>query len=377
MGPISSIASLLSLCGISSVRMFAPTFLFAAICRFMPAYDWCPVGIAELAAGCPSFLTSDFGLCVFGVLGTLEVVANWDDTIRELISESNIETYVKPVFATLMTYSILTPEQAKVIEAVVGETAGAVPVETLTNAAVAATSAVAASPDVAAVSNLVSGTVGAMSQGAPETVCSDAGSSFMAIVAALFSCGGTFGLCKVRASIVAAVRELDPDNVLHLNSLLTAFEEGSWIAVLPLLLVFPIAALALLVALGILGWLFSRPLRKIAEERRAHWDAVGKEGMLKAVRVRAMVIFGLGVLLSAIPVFGYLLTVIALNLLVFSVIALYESRTKRFVLRLFMRFMKLTIFLVSILFSGIPFVGIVLLLPYAISFMIRIKKIEG
>lgn len=198
----------------------------------------------------------------------------------------------------------------------------------------------------------------------------------MAIVVALFSCGGTFALCKVRASIVATVRELDPDDALHLNSPLTAFEEGSWVAVLPLLLVFPIVALALLVFLGILGWLLSRPLRKISEERRAHWDAVGKAGMLKAVRVRAMVIFGLGVLLSAIPVLGYLATVIALNLLVFSVIALYENRTKQFVFRLLMRFMKLTIFLVSILFSGIPFVGVVLLLPYAISLMIRMKKIE-
>ena len=72
MDAISSIAELLSLCGIASVRMFAPTFLFGAICRFMPGCSWCPDGVIELAKSCPSFLTSKFGLFVFGVLAQYE-----------------------------------------------------------------------------------------------------------------------------------------------------------------------------------------------------------------------------------------------------------------------------------------------------------------
>ena len=348
---ISSIAGLLSLCGISSMRMFAPTFLFGAICRFLPEYSWCPEGIARIAQSCPSFLTSDFGLCVFGVLGVLEVIANWDDSVRELISESNIDTYVKPVFAMLMTYSILTPEQTKVI------------------------AAVAADPDAMAVTNAVAGAVGSVAQGAVETARSDPGSSFSAFVASLFCCGGTFGLCKVRAAIVAAVRELDPDNALHLNTLLTLFEEGSWLVILPILLVFPLLALLLMVLFAGIGWMLSRPLKKIAEKRRAHWDALGKVRMLKAVRVRAVVIFGIGVLLSAVPVLGYLATVIALNLFVFSVLAMYECRSRRILYRLVLRFVKLTIFLIAILFSSIPFMGIILLLPYVMSFLIRTKKI--
>lgn len=314
------------------MRMFAPTFLFGVICRFLPEYSWCPEGVVRIAQSCPSFLTSDFGLCVFGVLGVLEVIANWDDSVRELISESNIDTYVKPVFAMLMTYSILTPEQTQVVAEVVGETAN-------------------------------------------EAARSDSGSPFAAAIAPLFCCGGTFGLCKVRAAVVAAVRELDPDNALHLNTLLTLFEEGSWLVILPILLVFPLLALLLMVLFAGIGWVLSRPLKKIAEKRRAHWDALGKVRMLKAVRVRAAVIFGLGVLLSAVPVLGYLATVIALNLFVFSVIALYESRSRRIVFRLVMRFVKLTIFLIAILFSSIPFMGIILLLPYVMSFLIRTKKI--
>lgn len=378
MDAISSIASLLALCGISSMRMFAPTFLFGAICRFMPGCSWCPEGIVKLAESCPSFLASDFGLFVFGVLGGLEVLANWDDAVKELISESNIDTYVKPVYATLMTYLILTPEQAMVIETVIGEAAHDVSnsVELLTNVVASTASAVAASPDSVAASNVVADAVGVVGQGVSEAVRSDTSSSFTAFIALLFSCGGTFGLCKVRARVVDAVRELDPANALHLNTLLTLFEEGSWLVVLPTLLVFPLLALLLMVLFAGFGWLLSRPLKKIAEKRRAYWDAVGKEGMLKKVRVRAIVIFGLGVLLSGIPVFGYLVTVIALNLHVFSVIALYEGRSKRIVFRLLMRFMKLTLFLVSILVSGIPFVGIVLLLPYAISFLIRTNKIR-
>lgn len=347
------------------MRMFAPTFLFGAICRFVPAYSWCPEEIARLAASCPSFLTGNFGLCVFGVLGTLEIIANWDDAVKELISESYIDTYVKPVFTALMAYSILTPEQAMAVAAVVGETTNSVPVS------------VAATPEVVAVSNAVAGAVGVVGQGVSEAVRSDTGSSFSAIIASLFGCGGTFGLCQVRASVVSAVRELDPDNALHLNTLLTLFEEGSWLVLLLILLVFPLLALLLMVVFAGLGWALSRPLKKIAEKRKAHWDAVGKAGMLKTVRIRAVVIFGLGVLLSVVPVFGYLVTVVALNLFVFSVIALYESRKRRIFFRLFMRFVKLTIFLVSVLLSGIPFAGIVLLLPYVISFLIRTKKLAG
>ena len=343
----------MSLCGISSMRMFAPTFLFGAICRFLPEYSWCPEGVVRIAQSCPSFLTSDFGLCMFGVLGALEVIANWDDSVRELISESNIDTYVKPVFAMLMTYSILTPEQAKVI------------------------AAVAADPDAMAVTDAVAGIVGGVAQGVSEAARSDSGSSFSAIVASLFCCGGTFGLCKLRAAVVAMVRELDPDNALHLNALLAMFEEGSWLVILPVLLAFPLLALLLMVVFAGFGWLLSCPLKKIAEKRRAHWESVGKVRMLRAVRVRAVVIFGLGALLSAVPVLGYLATVVALNLFVFGVIAMYESRSRRILLRLVMRFARLTAFLVAILFSSIPFVGIVLLLPYVISFLVRTRKLEN
>lgn len=375
---ISSLAGLMSLCGISSMRMFAPTFLFGAICRFLPEYGWCPESVARIAQSCPSFLMSDFGLCVFGVLGTLEVIANWDDSVRELISESRIGTYVKPVFATLMTYSVLTPEQAQVVAAVVGETAHAVPaaLESATNAVMPVVSAVATNSDAVAVSNVVAGAVGAVAQGISEATRSDSGSTFSAVIASLFCCGGTFGLCKVREAVVAAVRELDPDNALHLNTLLTLFEEGSWLVILPILLVFPLLALLLMLFFAGFGWLLSRPLKAIAEKRRAHWDAVGKVRMLKTVRVRAVVIFGLGALLSAVPVLGYLITVIALNLFVFSVIAMYESRSRRIVLRFVMRFLKLTIFLVSLFFSGIPFMGIILLLPYVVSYSIRARKVS-
>ena len=376
MDAISSIAGLLSYCGISSMRMFAPTFLFGAICRFLPAYSWCPSEISALAESCPPFLTGNFGLCVFGLLGVLEVVANWEDSVREFISETNIETYVKPLFAILTSYSICSPEQMQVLSAVVDGVPDAMSVAcdpAMTNAVTSAVSTVTSGLDV----NTVSNAVGVAVQSSPGTEPSSTGVSFMAIVSSLFCGGGTFGLCKVRAYIVAAVRELDPDNTLHLNTLLTLFEEGSWLAILPVLLVFPIIALLLMVFFAILGWLFSIPLKKIAEKRRAHWDAVGKEGMLKAVRTRALVIFGMGVFLSTIPVMGYLVTVVALNLFVFGVIALYEKPAYRILVKLVMRFIKLTIFLFAILFSSIPFMGIVLLIPYMVSYMMRVRKLKN
>ncbi len=99
--------------------------------------------------------------------------------------------------------------------------------------------------------------------------------------------------------------------------------------------------------------------------------------MLKAVRNRAVVIFVLGVFLSAIPVFGYLVTVVALNLLVFGVIVLYEKSSYRRMVKIIMRFIKLTLFLVSVLFSGIPFMGVLLLLPYMVSYLLRVNKLKG
>ncbi len=340
MDGISSIARLLAYCGISSVRMFAPTFLFGLICRFMPTFSWCPDGISKMAESCPHFLSSNFGLVIFGVLGVLEVVANWEDSIKELLSETNIETYVKPLFAAITTFSICTPEQAQVLSAAVNGVPDAV--------------AMASDPSTA----------------------SATGGTFTAIVSAAVCGGGTFGLCKVRSYIVSTIRELDPDNTLHLNTFLTLFEEGSWLAILPIVLIFPILALLLMVIIAVLGWALSIPLKKLAAKRRAHWDAVGMEGMLKAVRNRAIVIFIAGVFLSTIPVFGYLATVISLNFLVFGVIALYEKPAYRILVKLVMRFIKLTLFLFSLLFSGIPFMGILLLLPYVASYFMRIHRLK-
>ncbi len=250
MNAMYSIAGLLSLCGISSVRMFAPAFLFGAICRFLPECSWCPSGVSDLAAGCPSFLTSNFGLCVFGVLGTLEVIANWDDSIRELISETNIEKYAKPLFATLVSYSICSPEQVQTLSAVVNGVPDAmsvagdpVAVEVAAEAVTSAVSAVASGLDACSVTN-------AVAVAAPE-VTEPSGSSFLALVSSLFCGGGTFCLCKIRSAIVASVRELDPDNALRLNTLLTLFEEGSWLVILPVAMVFPLLALFLMAVFAI------------------------------------------------------------------------------------------------------------------------------
>ncbi|MBE6382978.1 MAG: hypothetical protein E7049_08225 [Lentisphaerae bacterium] len=355
MDMISTIAGLLSLCGITSVRMFAPTFLFGLICRVLPAYSWCPEGISELAANCPPFLTGNFGLFVFGVLGAIEIAANWEDSLRELISETNIEKYAKPVFAMLVSYSICTPEQMQVLSAAMDGVPEALPMAcdptTVTNTvAVAAESASASS---------------------------SGGLSFSAIFASIFCGGGTFGFCNVRAWIASSIRELDPDNTLHLNTFLTLFEEGSWLAILPIVLVFPILALFLMAVFAVVGWMLSIPLKKLTEKRRAYWNAMGKDGMLMTVRNRAIAIFVIGVLISGIPVLGYVATVVALNQFVFGVLALYEKASRRILMRLIMRFMKLTIFLVSILISGIPFMGIILLAPYMLSYLIRSQKIKS
>ena len=364
------------------MRMFAPTFLFGLACRLLPRYSWCPDEIAQLAANCPSFLTGDFGLCVLGLFGALEIAANWDDTARDLISESNVETYLKPLFVALVSYSICTPEQVQVLSAVVDGPTVVVPaacdsaaVGLMTNAVASVASAVTAAiagMDVGVVTNAV----GTAAQESVETVPAASDSSFWSVLSSLFCCGVTFCLCKIRAGIVAGVRELDPDNSLRLGSLLTLFEEGSWLAILSVLLVFPLVALLLMVTLAVLGFLLSRPLRALARKRRTYWESKGREDMLKEIRLRAIAIFGAGVFLSVVPFFGYLVTVIALNIFVFSVLSLYERSSSRLFVKLAMRFLKLTIALLALVFSGIPFLGIVFLVPYAISYVMRVNRIK-
>ena len=391
---ISSIVGLLSLCGISSVRMFAPTFLFGLICRVLPTYCWCPDGISEIAANCPPFLTGNFGLFVFGVLGAIEITANWDDSLKEVISETNIEKYAKPVFAMLASYSICTPEQTQVLSAAIDSVPEAMPMvcdPSVAGVATSLVSAVTSILDAGCVTNAVDAVVqgasvfdtspvsNAVCVVAKATSASSAteGLSFPAIAASLFCGGCTFEFCKVRVWIVSSIRELDPDNSLHLNTFLTLFEEGSWLVILPVALVFPVLALILMVVFAVFGWMLSIPLKKLAEKRRVYWNALGKAGMLKTVRIRAIAIFGIGVLISGIPVLGYVATVVALNLFVFGVLALYEKRSRRIFMGLVMRFMTLTIFLVSLLFSGIPFIAIILLAPYVFSYLIRVQKIKS
>ena len=195
-----------------------------------------------------------------------------------------------------MAYSILTPEQIQVVTAAVGDVTNAVPLAAgpVSNVVSPTVSAVPSGLDVATVSNAVVESAGVVVLGASKAAAQESGLSFWAIVGSLFCCGGTFGLCKVRAGIVAAVREFDPDNALHLNSLLTLFEEGSWLAILPVLLVFPVLALLLMLVLAVFGWALSRPLKKIAEKRRAYWDAMGKDGMKKLMMAVAGAVLAFG-----------------------------------------------------------------------------------
>ena len=55
---------------------------------------------------------------------------------------------------------------------------------------------------------------------------------------------------------------------------------------------------------------------------------------------------------------------------------MYEMPAYRILVRVIMRFIKLTLLLVALVFSGIPFMGVLLLLPYMISVLIRTNKIQ-
>jgi len=76
-----------------------------------------------------------------------------------------------------------------------------------------------------------------------------------------------------------------------------------------------------------------------------------------------------GALLSAVPVFGFLVSVAAMNLMAIRVLRSYESRLGRIVGRMLLRIVKWTLIILAIVFSAVPFAGIVFLAPYLIYYL--------
>ena len=96
---IAKIGGLLALCGIASFRSFLPTFLLLVMARLAPGLEDCPQALLDIASQVPEVMLNDGVLALFGVLAAAELVANWNDTVRQILEDSDFDLYFKPFYA--------------------------------------------------------------------------------------------------------------------------------------------------------------------------------------------------------------------------------------------------------------------------------------
>lgn len=422
---VANIGGLLALCGIASFRSFLPTFLLLAIARFAPGIEGCPQELLDVIARVPESMLSDGILALFGVLAAAELVANWNDTVRQILEDADFDLYFKPFYA--FVFAIV---------------AGA-PVE----ASAPAQAAVSSSSVASAVSSAVAAV--------PPTPAPEEGLPWLAWVWNIILAGaagfGTWALCAFRARVASALRSIDPDNVLHLHTLAKLAEETTWVAVLLVALLLPVLA-ALIVVVLMVAAAFCRGALAAIERRSGHKCAdcggmvhnsavvcpgCGKEQPLPYRRVglfalasskpvdagdaadvarhhrrllsahrcplcasrlgdgfvcgkcgarvweqgitrrdlvgkldgRVICATIAGVVLSAVPVFGFLTAALAMNIMAISALRPYESPMGRIVGRFVFMVVKWTLLLAAIMLSAVPFVGALFLVPYLVHYL--------
>ena len=397
----NGIVLLLTQCGVTSLRMFLPTFLYLLLLRChgtLAEWGACPQMLADLAAATPAWMSHDATLLVFGVLALLEYLALHNDDLREFMT-GTLDKYAKAVFTFLVTYSFISPEQAAQVK------------------------------DLAP---LVSG------------VPADAG-------AALLCGGATLCLAGVREKILETLRAFDPDNCLGLQGLAARAEEVLCLAavfllvLLPLLALFLVAAGYLLAALLRLhlarrerlnshscpacaavgkdarvsnaaeicpecrapqtpvrqaGWFGIATAEEMPEDGRADhrlrllrarrcplcatpaiidgvcprcggkiWEQGWSREEYAAVPARAAVkILIAGVFLTAMPVAGLLLTLVLFNLYALRPLKIYLTWGQKAKGRFLFKFARMVMLLAALVLAAVPFAGLLVLVPYWLAY---------
>ena len=399
MNILSEFSAFLALCGIVSIRNFMPVFFFALGKRLSLEWAGCPEPLRTLFERAPDWLSCDFTLVVLAALAIWELLANWNDSARELLDETKWDIYIKPIIAFLASYVLLAPHQSAVFDFVANsgtlETLSPLPPSgaEMTQEIVVTTNAVIRTKVPVAVQH--SGLVG-----------------FSSIILSFFAAGITYVLSFIRLKTAAFLRGIDPDNSLKLHTLAAFVEETTWVALaicaiaFPLLVAF-IFAMSLLFeevfrhcANRIVEWLllpprnlsdpavalayrkrlirFHRcpycrtPLGKdhfCKESKKEPWeDSFSCDDFVHILDVRCAIIMGFAIVLSILPVAGYIFGSLALSLAVIAPLRQYTHRGNRFLASCLFRIFKIVTILFALALSIIPFSGVFLLIPKLFSY---------
>ena len=109
---IGVISQVLALCGLVSIRMFLPVFLYFLTMRLTLAWpDHMPELIRQMAEHTPAWQVSSVFLTVFGILSVLELAAVRNPDIKTFLVE-DFDRYAKPILSILLTCGVVTTAEA-------------------------------------------------------------------------------------------------------------------------------------------------------------------------------------------------------------------------------------------------------------------------
>ena len=227
---ITAISMLVSLSGIASIRMFTPVFLYMVLIRYGGQVECLAAGVAKLQAMTPAWMNNDLLFAIFGVLAVLEIVANWNSTLRELLTSTKFDECVKVVFSALISFGFLNVQEAKSLQEVQ-----------------------LFMPDVQLATALPLALVGA--------ACCGALTAF---------------LVQLRSVVASFIHIIDPDNDFHLQTMFVGAEESLALFILMMAILLPILAFLITLVIIAAGKIFQMTLKKLEESTNHLCPACGK-----------------------------------------------------------------------------------------------------
>lgn len=340
---MEAVSALLTFCGISSLRNFTPLFAFAALARFLPQWQHCPEAFQRLAAHAPAWMVSPVGLTVLGILAAIELAANWSASARELVESSRLDELFKPIFSALVVMGFLTTEAAEGLNGVFGP----------------------------------QGQV-AVGGGGLFLAAIPAGRYAVVPLCAFL----TWGFYRFRRMVNGLFGLIDPDGELALAPIV---EEISVAVLFVLLLVLPILAAVLLLVNGIGICLFAGLFRRMEEQGRLprwlgrRWmEGLTPREIVAVLDRRLLILLVIAVIGQMIPVpllsaVGFVIFVIGNGILVSGVLA-RRQEGGGCLARLTVTYLKLLALLVAFCFACVPYIGLVVYLPYLIGYAVRRRR---
>lgn len=231
---VGVISQVLALCGLVSIRMFLPVFLYFLIMRLALACpDSMPELVRQMAEHTPAWQTSTGFLTLFGILSVVELAAVRNPDIKEFLVE-DFDRYAKPVIAVLLSLGVATTAQTLEVKKLLDTTA---------------------------------------------QVQFAAFGGFTVAMMVVAGCVTGF-CCRIRSAVLEQVHAIDPEDDLRLQSLSNCLGEIMLLVIFLALVFLPLLALVL-TGIGMLAGVLFQRLWAWYERQHSHrcmaCAAAGKE----------------------------------------------------------------------------------------------------